>query len=291
MMKNEKNGLGRGIEALFSTTSVVQENPSVVELKIVDIEPNKNQPRTNFDDEKLEDLAASIREHGVISPILVKKQPNGFYKIIAGERRWRASKKAGKKTIPAIVKNFTNQQIQEVALIENLQREDLNPIEEAKGYKQLMEDFELTQEQISQKVSKSRSTVANSLRLLNLSTTICGYLEKGKLSGAHAKLLLSVTGKDLQENYAEIAVNENLTLRELERLIKENPNGKAVQKKKKEEKEDLNLKLALMDFEKKMENSLGTKVKVISGKKKGKIEIEYYGNADLERICRILNIT
>lgn len=235
-------------------------------------------------------MAASIREHGVISPILVKKQSNGFYKIIAGERRWRASKKAGKKTIPAIIKDFTNQQVQEIALIENLQREDLNPIEEARGYKQLMEDFELTQEQISQKVSKSRSTVANSLRLLNLSTKICGYIEQNKLSAAHAKILLSITDKDLQDNYAEICVNENLTRRELEKLIKENPNGKVIEKKKKEVKEDLNLTLALMDFEKKMENSLGTKVKVINGKKKGKIEIEYYGSADLERICRILNI-
>ena len=180
--------------------------------------------------------------------------------------------------------------MQEIALIENLQREDLNPIEEASGYKQLMEDFELTQEQISQKVSKSRSTVANSLRLLNLSTKICGYLEQNKLSAAHAKILLSITDKDLQDNYAEICVNENLTRRELEKLIKENPNGKVIEKKKKEVKEDLNLTLALMDFEKKMENSLGTKVKVINGKKKGKIEIEYYGSADLERICRILNI-
>ena len=182
--------MGKGLGALISDTGVAQENPTVVELKIIEVEPNKNQPRTNFDDEKLEDLAASIREHGVISPILVKKQSNGFYKIIAGERRWRASKKAGKKTIPAIIKDFTNQQVQEIALIENLQREDLNPIEEARGYKQLMEDFELTQEQISQKVSKSRSTVANSLRLLNLSTKICGYLEQNKLSAAHAKILL-----------------------------------------------------------------------------------------------------
>ena len=282
--------MGNGLGALISDTGVAQENPTVVELKIIEVEPNKNQPRTNFDDEKLEDLAASIREHGVISPILVKKQSNGFYKIIAGERRWRASKKAGKKTIPAIIKDFTNQQVQEIALIENLQREDLNPIEEARGYKQLMEDFELTQEQISQKVSKSRSTVANSLRLLNLSTKICGYLEQNKLSAAHAKILLSITDKDLQDNYAEICVKENLTRRELEKLIKENPNGKIIEKKKKEVKEDLNLTLALMDFEKKMENSLGTKVKVINGKKKGKIEIEYYGSADLERICRILNI-
>ena len=282
--------MGQGLGALISDTGVAQENPTVVELKIIEVEPNKNQPRTNFDDEKLEDLAASIREHGVISPILVKKQSNGFYKIIAGERRWRASKKAGKKTIPAIIKDFTNQQVQEIALIENLQREDLNPIEEARGYKQLMEDFELTQEQISQKVSKSRSTVANSLRLLNLSTKICGYLEQNKLSAAHAKILLSITDKDLQDNYAEICVKENLTRRELEKLIKENPNGKIIEKKKKEVKEDLNLTLALMDFEKKMENSLGTKVKVINGKKKGKIEIEYYGSADLERICRILNI-
>lgn len=284
--------IGRGLDALISNTNIGQENPTVVELKIIEVEPNKNQPRTNFDDEKLEDLAASIREHGVISPILVKKQSNGFYKIIAGERRWRASKKAGKKTIPAIIKDFTNQQVQEIALIENLQREDLNPIEEARGYKQLMEDFDLTQEQISQKVSKSRSSVANSLRLLNLSTKICGYLEQNKLSAAHAKILLSVNDKDLQENYADICVNENLTRRELEKLIKENPNGKAIEKakKKKEVKEDLNLALALMDFEKKMESSLGTKVKVINGKKKGKIEIEYYGSADLERICRILNI-
>ena len=280
--------MGKGLGALISDTGVAQENPTVVELKIIEVEPNKNQPRTNFDDEKLEDLAASIREHGVISPILVKKQSNGFYKIIAGERRWRASKKAGKKTIPAIIKDFTNQQVQEIALIENLQREDLNPIEEARGYKQLMEDFELTQEQISQKVSKSRSTVANSLRLLNLSTKICGYLEQNKLSAAHAKILLSITDKDLQDNYAEICVKENLTRRELEKLIKENPNGKIIEKKKKEVKEDLNLTLALMDFEKKMENSLGTKVKVINGKKKGKIEIEYYSRDELERIVDMI---
>jgi len=283
-----KNGLGKGLGSLIMDTDLNHSNPTVVELKIVDVEPNKNQPRHSFDEEKLHDLAASIKEHGVITPILVKKQENGFYKIIAGERRWRASKIAGKKTIPAIIKDFTHQQIQEVALIENLQREDLNPIEEAKGYKMLMDEFDLTQEMISQKVSKSRSSIANSLRLLNLTTKVCRLLEQDKISVGHAKVLLSVDNEDLQESYAQTVIDENLSVRELERLIKENPEGK--KKVKKEKKEDLNLKLAFMDFEKIAKSALGTKVTVKGSKKKGKIEIEYYGNEDLERIAKLLNI-
>ncbi len=283
-----KNGLGKGLGSLIMDTDLSHNNPTVVELKIVDVEPNKNQPRYNFDEEKLQDLAQSIKEHGVITPILVKKQQNGFYKIIAGERRWRASKLAGKKTIPAIIKDFTNQQIQEVALIENLQREDLNPIEEAKGYKQLMEQFDLTQEMISQKVSKSRSSVANSLRLLNLTDSVCKMLEQDKISVGHAKVLLSITDKELQESFAETVVLEKLSVRELEKLVKENPQG--TKKIKREKKEDLNLKLAFMEFEKKAESTLGTKVTIKGGKKKGKIEIEYYGNEDLERIAKLLNI-
>lgn len=282
-----KNGLGKGLGSLIMDTDLNHNNPTVVELKIVDVEPNKNQPRHNFDEEKLQDLAASIKEHGVITPILVKKQENGFYKIIAGERRWRASKLAGKKTIPAIIKDFTQQQIQEVALIENLQREDLNPIEEAKGYKLLMEEFDLTQEMISQKVSKSRSSIANALRLLNLTTKVSRLLEQDKISVGHAKVLLSVENEEWQESFAQTVIDEKLSVRELEKLIKESPKEK---KQPKAKKEDLNLKLAFMDFEKKAETALGTKVTVKGTKKKGKIEIEYYGNEDLERIAKLLNI-
>lgn len=278
-----KKGLGKGLGSLISTVNTeINDGESIVNIKITDIEPNKEQPRENFDEEKLIDLAESIKEHGVISPIIVTKEKNGYYKIIAGERRWRASKIAKIKTIPAIIKDFEGEKAYEIALIENLQRQDLNPIEEAKGYKKLMDEFKLTQEAISQKVSKSRSQIANSMRLLNLPPKAFSYLEAGKITVGHAKVLLSVENSDRIDFLAEIIVEKNLTVRELEKIVNSD------KKEKRERKEDLNTKLAFSDFEKRAADTLGTKVKIINGKKRGKIEIEYYGYEDLERIFKII---
>ena len=280
-----KKGLGKGLGSLISDVerNISQEN-NIIELKITEVEPNKEQPRENFDEEKLFDLSESIKEHGVISPIIVIKKSNGFYGIIAGERRWRASKLAKKKTIPAIVIDVEEEKAYEIALVENLQRQDLNPIEEAKGYKKLMDDFNLTQEEVSKKVGKARSVIANSLRLLNLPIKTLKLLEEGKISVGHATVLLSCDNKDKIDALSELVSEKNITVRELEKLL--NPN----KKEKIEKEENLNLQLAIEEFEKKASDSLGTKVKIINKKRKGKIEIEYYNYEDLERIFKIIKI-
>ena len=288
-----KKGLGRGLDALLGETKAEdiiaprQEKKSgeyVESIKIVDIEPNPDQPRNDFDEESLEELALSIKEHGVITPIIVRRVDNGFFRIIAGERRWRASKKAGLKKIPAIVKEYSEMEIQEVALIENLQRKDLNPVEEALGYKKLMDDFSLTQDEISQKMGKSRSSVANSLRLLTLSEAVMNYVRSGDISFGHAKVILSVDSKKKQEEIAARIIKEGLSVRATEEIIKEKPKSP-----KKEKKTDLNLQLAFKEMEKSISSSLGTNVKIASKGKKGIIQIEYYSSEELERIAKILN--
>ena len=219
-----RKGLGKGLDALLGEAkaddiiapkSTAKPGEYVESIKIVDIEPNPEQPRSDFDEDSLEELAMSIKEHGVITPIIVKKADNGFYQIVAGERRWRASKRAGLKKIPAIVKEFTQIQTQEVALIENLQRKDLNPVEEALGYKKLMDDFSLTQEEIATKMGKSRSSVANSLRLLALTDEVLTMVRKGELSFGHAKVILSVSNKSLQKEIAQKVIKEGLSVRAL----------------------------------------------------------------------------
>ncbi len=279
----KKKGLGKGLSALLTDENSSIDFDSITEIKIIDIEPNQGQPRKDFDEEKLTELAASIKLYGVLSPILVKKSDNGYYQIIAGERRWRASKLAGLKTIPAIIKKDENLKAFELALIENLQREDLNPIEEALGYRKLMNEYGLTQDQVSEKMSKSRSSVANSLRLLNLPAEVIDFIEKGKLTVGHAKVLLSVNNPDVIINLANKAVNEKISVRELEELIKK---SKKNPKTKKEI--DLNLKLAFETIEKNVSAVLGTKVKIIDNNNKGKIQIEYYSAKDLERILKII---
>lgn len=288
-----KKGLGKGLDALLGSNKAddivapkVTAKPGeyVESIKIVDIEPNPEQPRSDFDEESLEELAMSIKEHGVITPIIVKKADNGFYQIVAGERRWRASKKAGLKKIPAIVKEFGEMQTQEVALIENLQRKDLNPVEEALGYRKLMDDFSLTQEEISQKMGKSRSSVANSLRLLTLSEEVISYVRKGELSFGHAKVILSLGSKTQQKEIAQKVVKEGLSVRATEELVNKKP-----PKPKKEKKEDLNVRLAFKEIEKSVSSSLGTNVKISSKGDKGTIQIEYYSSEQLERIIKILS--
>ncbi len=288
-----KKGLGKGLDALLGSNKAddivapkVTTKPGeyVESIKIVDIEPNPEQPRSDFDEESLEELAMSIKEHGVITPIIVKKADNGFYQIVAGERRWRASKKAGLKKIPAIVKEFGEMQTQEVALIENLQRKDLNPVEEALGYRKLMDDFSLTQEEISQKMGKSRSSVANSLRLLTLSEEVISYVRKGELSFGHAKVILSLGSKTQQKEIAQKVVKEGLSVRATEELVNKKP-----PKPKKEKKADLNVRLAFKEIEKSVSSSLGTNVKISSKGDKGTIQIEYYSSEQLERIIKILS--
>ena len=236
----KKKGLGKGLGALLTDEKSSIDSDSIREIKIMDIEPNKTQPRKSFDEEKLEELADSIRQNGIITPILVQEAPNGYYSIIAGERRWRAAKKAGLKEIPAIVKKLDDQKLYEISLIENLQREDLNPVEEALGYKKLMDDYQLTQEDVALKLSKSRSGVANSLRLLNLPKDVLKLLEKGAISVGHAKVLLSLPDDKAKLKLCNMVIEKSLSVRELENEVK-----KYLKPEKAEPKADLNVKKAV----------------------------------------------
>ncbi len=283
-----KKGLGKGLNALISTQQLEPDasrtsGEAIVTLKLMDVEPNSNQPRKVFEDEALSELAESIKEHGVISPIIVAPPVNGYYKIIAGERRWRASKLAGIKTIPAIIKDYDQVRLYEVALIENLQRKDLNPVEEAFAYRKLMDDFNLTQEKIAERISKSRSSIANSLRLLALSKAALELLAEGKISTGHAKVLVALDSK-LQIKLAKEVAEKALSVRELEAILKQ-----LNKKEKPKSKQDINVKLAFEEIEKSLTNSLATKVKIANGKNgKGKITIDYYSIEDLERITNLL---
>jgi len=281
-MAIKKKGLGKGLGALLTDENSSIDSDSITEIKIVDIEPNREQPRKSFDEETLVELADSIKQNGVITPILVCEAPNGYYSIIAGERRWRASKLAGLKTIPAIIKKYDEEKLFEISLIENLQRQDLNPVEEAFGYRRLTEEYGLTQEDVALKVSKSRSSVANALRLLNLPEACLKALEEGRISVGHAKVLLSVQNEDVQNKLCEAVCEANLSVRDLENEIKK------LKKPKKEVKADLNVQIAFEKAEKEISGIFGTKVKISNRNNKGKIQIEYYSAEDLDRILKIL---
>ena len=289
MKKTEKKGLGKGLGALMNADAVTTVTSDVlssaIELKISQIEPNQNQPRCEFNPDKLQDLADSIKKYGVLQPIVVKKLDNGFYKIIAGERRWRASKMAGLLKVPVLVRDYDDQETMEIALIENLQRDDLNPFEEARGYKELMDVFGLTQEQVAQKVGKSRSAVANSIRLLTLCDEIKEMVLKKDLTVGHVRALLSTDNEGVQLMAARKIVVEGLTVRQAEALIK---SLLTVKKAKKKNPVDEELRRYLNSLEKKLSDSLGTKVKIQNKKNRGKIEIEYYNNEDFERIMKII---
>lgn len=291
-----KGGLGKGLGALFSNTAspvsvaslsdAAAAGSRVVQLKLAQVEPNRQQPRKAFDDEKLTALADSIRAHGVISPILVKEIGNGQYQIIAGERRWRAARKAGLREIPAIVRSYDALAAMEVALVENLQREDLNPIEEALGFKTLIDEFSLTQEKIALRVGKSRPAIANALRLLSLPESVQKRLADGTLSAGHARAILSLPTAALQETLAERIEAEALSVRQAEALAK----ILAKPKPKKEPEKPTVLDVELAQLQKQIAGKLGTKVSIINGAKKGKLEIEYYGSEDLARILKLLQL-
>jgi len=277
-----KKGLGKGLDALFAEDTRESES-GVIEVKITEVMPNKNQPRKSFDEEKLEALADSIKEHGIIQPIIVT-QKGDLYTIVAGERRWRAAKKAGIKKIPVLVREYDDVTTAEIALIENLQREDLNPIEEAMGYRALMDEYNFTQEEISAKLGKSRSAIANSVRLLTLDDYAREKLVLGEITEGHARCALSVPAGVVREFFINRIIEEGLNVRQAENLAKD----LASTKKPKKEKTESVYKIEMERISRNLEQFLGTKVKLSGNSKKGKIEIEYYGNADLERLIDII---
>lgn len=271
-----KKGLGRGLEALIEANE--SDEGTVQEVKINDIEPNSGQPRKTFNQEKLEELAESIKAHGIIQPLVVRKR-NGKFEIVAGERRWRAARIAGLSKVPIVVKEVTDKELMEVALVENLQREDLNPIEEAYGYETLLKGYALTQEEVSKAVGKSRSAIANTLRLLTLDEKVKKLVEKGELSAGHARAIVVIKDKEQQLEIAKKIIQNDLSVRETEKLLK------LIESKKKIKRKAVDpVYLALED---ELKEILGTKVRITNNKNKGRVEIEYYSNDDLERIISI----
>lgn len=277
---NKKFGLGKGLGALIPDETDDKNSVNLIPINM--IKPNEKQPRKNFDAEKIEQLAESIREHGIVQPVVLKREDE-IYIIIAGERRWRAAKAAGIKEIPAVIMDITDKEILEISLIENIQREDLNPIEEAVAYKRLIDEFSLTQEELSKRVGKSRTAVTNCLRLMNLDSRVQEYLIEGILSEGHGRALLAISNKDIQYNLAKTIIDEGLNVRDIEKLIKGLNN---VKQKVKDNKENI----FYLDIKDKLQEYFGTKVQLISKKNKGKIEIEYYSEDDLQRILDILKL-
>lgn len=285
-MAVKKRGLGRGLSALIpeeSQISLFEEDSNkspVVELDISSIETNKEQPRKTFEKESLDELKNSILQYGVLQPIVVRKKGNR-YEIIAGERRWRAAKEAKLEKIPCIIKEVDDKESLKLALIENIQREDLNPIEEARSYKTLIDEYGLTQEELAQALGKSRSYIANTLRLLNLDEEIVDYIYEGKITSGHAKALLGVKDKEERLNLAKAIVENQLNVRETERMA-----SKSKKKKSNTKKPDKNPFIA--QIEESLMRALGTKVTLIAKRNGGKIEIEYYSDEDLQRIVEVI---
>lgn len=283
-------GLGKGLGALLSSSFEGFESSEKIsekelkdtkEISIDEIYPNVNQPRKVFDEVALTELANSIRIHGIISPIIVVKRVDG-YMIIAGERRWRASKKAGLTTIPAIVRDYTEKQIKEISLIDNLQRENLNPIETATAIKQLMDDYKYTQEEVAERIGKSRSAVANTLRLLALTPYVCDLVATNKLSPGHARCLVVVIDAEDQRILADKCVKDQLSVRDFEKLVKDHLNPK------KQKKTQTIQSMELVDMIQRMQRAFATKVSAIGNDNKGRIYIDYYTREDLDRIVEIL---
>ncbi len=286
-------GLGRGLFELFGDTveeygnAVGEQTPST-ELSLDSIFPNPDQPRKAFDEGALNDLAASIREHGVIMPLVVNRRPDGTFMIIAGERRYRAAKMAGLKSVPAVVKEYDERTIQEISLIENLQREDLNPIEAAYGMKRLMEEYSLTQEVLAERLGKSRPAIANTLRLLTLADEVITLVRDGKISSGHARTLVPVP-KEEQTELARECVKNGWSVREMERAVKQYLNPPEVLAKEKE-KRTAQANAELKFFVERLRNTFKTKVSLIGTEKKGRIYIDYYTRDDLDRISEMLDI-
>ena len=285
MAKRKLGGLGKGLDSLFEDLPMTEDaSPDLTRLPVREIEPDPDQPRKNFDEDAMAALAESIGENGLLQPIAVRPQGLGGYSIVAGERRWRASRMAGLTEVPVIVKDVTDEQAMELALVENLQREDLDPIEEAEGYKTLMDNYHLTQEEAAERVGKSRSAVANSLRLLGLCPEVRQMLQNGDLSGGHARALLPLKA-DLQLDAANLIVKQGLSVRQTEALAKRLANPK-------EERKPTNDELIAESYGRlaaqELSDKIGRTCRIVSGKKKGRIELDYYGIDDLNDLLEAL---
>lgn len=280
---SKKFGLGKGLGALIPDENTKENATLNISMNL--IKPNSDQPRKTFDEEKIIQLADSIREHGIIQPIVLK-QENDVYIIIAGERRWRAAKYIGLKEVPAVILDLDDRKLLEVSLIENIQREDLNPIEEALAYKKLIDDFSLTQDELSKRIGKSRVTIANCMRLLNLDDRVQEYLIDGVITEGHGRAILAIEDKNLQYEVAQRIIDEGLSVRQIEALIKDLKNNKP----KKKVSESASINPYYNDIKSKLENLFNTKVEFNHHGDKGKIQIEYYSEEDLQRIIEILKI-
>ena len=296
MAAKVKRGLGKGLDAMIPIQeNVVSEKAAAAKaedkgaetiVRITQIEPNREQPRKNFDEDALQELADSIKQFGLLQPILVQDRKT-YYEIIAGERRWRAAKLEGLKEVPVIIRDYTEQEIVEISLIENIQREDLNPIEEAQAYKRLLTEFNLKQDEVAERVSKSRTAVTNSMRLLKLCDEVKQMIIDDMLSTGHARALIPIEDPEQQYMIAQKIFDEKLSVRDVEKLVK---NLNKPEKPTKEDTDDAGLEVIYQDVAEKLKQSLGTKVEITSkGKGTGKIEIEFYNHDDLDRIIELLS--
>lgn len=294
MAAAKKGGLGKGLDSLIAnkvgttgTAEVIrmpEPDKEVSFVKITKVEPNREQPRKNFDEDSLLELSESLKQYGVLQPLLVQDKKD-YFEIIAGERRWRAAKMAGLKEIPVIIKNLTDEEMVEISLIENIQRENLNPIEEAMAFKRLLNEFHLKQDEVAERVSKSRTAVTNSIRLLKLDERVQQMVVDDLISTGHARALLAIADNEKQYNLAQQIFDEKLSVRETEKLVKKLQNQKTEPPKK---QEDDKMSVFYEDMEQKLKSIMGTKVAIhYKNKDKGKIEIEYYSNDELERIIEL----
>ena len=278
-MAKKIGGLGRGLDSLFADNSVEEINPSVNKLRIMEIEPNHDQPRKDFDEKSLSELAESIEQHGVLQPLVVRPLANGSYQLVAGERRWRAARIAGLTEVPVVIKELTDEEVIEIAMIENLQREDLNPLEEALGYRYMMDELNITQEQAAEKVGKSRPAVANALRLLKLPNEIQNMVKNNLISPGHARALLGFDSEDMIVQTAKMIIKEDLSVREVENLVKKSKKIPKVAKQQKRDKFFSEVEIALVE-------NLGRKVKIKEAKQDaGVLEIEFFDKDDLEGLA------
>lgn len=282
-MAMKQRGLGRGLGALLTDYSENDAAQAVTSLPLQRIEPNPNQPRKRFDEVELQALAESIAQHGLLQPLAVRDMGNGYYQIIAGERRWRACRLAGLSEVPVTVVEADDRTVMELALVENLQREDLNPMEEAEGYRALLEEYGLTQEQAAQQVGKSRSAVANALRLLTLSDEVRALVENGELTAGHARALLTLPNGRLQKAAAQKILALRLSVRQAEAMCKR----MAAEEKPKEEPEPLAVDY-IAECEKHLTRRLGRRVHIVNGKRKGRVELDFYGDDDLQKLYEAL---
>lgn len=295
MAAKAARGLGKGLDSLIPAsvpkaepvqeTEEKEDNAQGTYVKITKVEPNREQPRKNFDEDALQELADSIKQYGIVEPLIVQDRKT-YYEIIAGERRWRAAKLAGLKEVPVIVRNYTEQEIVEISLIENIQREDLNPIEEAQAYRRLLTEFNLKQDEVAERVSKSRTAVTNSMRLLKLCDEVQQMIIDDMITTGHARALISIDDPEQQYTIAQKVFDEKLSVRDVEKLVK---NLNKPEKVKKEPVTDKALEAVYQDLEEKLKQSLGTKVSIASkGDGAGKLEIEFYTHDDLEKITDLL---